>query len=94
MTQAVTKSKAREQFSSLLDDVCFRGNDAVIKRKGKPGAKLSDVIPQASAQQVLKKWSQKMGYGKEKSEIFGLWKDTDESTIEIADRLRKEAWGR
>ena len=87
MIQTITSSQARQNLSTYLNKVYAKEVQFIIQRNGRPVAKLISIDATVP---VAGKKVDKLA----KSALFGLWKDKKESTIAIADRLRKEAWGR
>ncbi|HLB60352.1 MAG TPA: type II toxin-antitoxin system prevent-host-death family antitoxin [Patescibacteria group bacterium] len=85
MVQTLSSSEARERFSSLIDDVYFRGNDIVVKRNGVPLVRIIKYANKNDRVLSQKKKSLKL-------RTFGMWKDKKGTTLEILEELKSKAW--
>ena len=82
MTKTVTAYEARINLGELLNEVYYKGDEIIIKKSGKPVAKISPI-------ETLRK---KMKTKKDLLRWAGIWANEDGEMIErYARSLRKEA---
>ena len=82
MTRTVTAYEARTKLGELLNEVYYKGDEIIIKKSGKPVARISPI-------EISKKKT------KPKKDLLrwaGIWANEDGEIIErYARSLRKEA---
>jgi prevent-host-death family protein len=81
MEREFSVSKAREQFSDLVEQVQFQGNTFIIRRHGKPAAAIVPI-------EVLESWR------RERQAFFDLIRHAQRQanlTPEAAEQLASEA---
>lgn len=88
-TISVSVTDFRDNLADYLNAVRFENQRVVVKKNRNI---MAELVPSKSAQNQIKKQTRRRVL----PEAFGMWKNRKEwkglSTIEIADRLREQAW--
>lgn len=75
-------SDARQNFSKVLENIYFQGEEVLITKNNIPLVKITAIGKTAKLAKERKIIAQ----------AFGIWKDIKGNTADIARQLRKESW--